>query len=57
MPIYVFECNECNKEFETVTKIGTTNTECKYCGCEAQKTMNSFLTVSTGLPNGFAHGK
>lgn len=57
MPIYVFECNECNKEFETATKIGTTNTECKYCGGEAQKTMNSFLTVSTGLPNGFAHGE
>lgn len=51
MPIYKFKCSNCSDEREYIVKMLQKVTTCQVCGGESIY-QNSFLTVSTGLPNG-----
>lgn len=51
MPIYEFTCKQCGTISDELVKIGTQKHKCK-CGGEMVKSQGSYLTVSTGLPNG-----
>lgn len=51
MPFYEFRCEKCGDQSEYLVKMMQKTTECKVCGGHALYQM-SFMTVSTGLPNG-----
>ena len=37
MPIYEFQCPECNTKYERVCKVGETSYSCKSCGSVSQQ--------------------
>lgn len=51
MPIYEFKCKDCGDNREYIVKSMQKVTKCEKCGGQAEYQM-SFMTVSTGLPNG-----
>jgi putative FmdB family regulatory protein len=50
MPIYDYQCPNCEYKFEELGKYEEIP-ECPKCGCPVKK-LPIYLTASTGLPNG-----
>lgn len=51
MPFYEFRCENCGDQREYLVKMMQKTTKCQVCNGPAVYQM-SFMTVSTGLPNG-----
>ncbi|MEN6521733.1 MAG: zinc ribbon domain-containing protein [Armatimonadota bacterium] len=46
MPIYEFRCNECDKKFEKLCKVGQNDAACPDCGGESSKLFSAFFARS-----------
>ncbi|MEN6370764.1 MAG: zinc ribbon domain-containing protein [Armatimonadota bacterium] len=47
MPIYEFRCNNCDRKFEKLCKMGQNDAACPDCGGEATKLFSTFFGRST----------
>jgi putative FmdB family regulatory protein len=54
MPIYVYQCPECDAKFEKLTSMGSAAPDCPDCGGETRKVPApiQFLSVSGNGANG-----
>lgn len=50
MPIYTFRCIVCEKEFESLVKMGTKSMACEHCGKYAHKiqSLSNFILKGGG---------
>jgi len=49
MPIYEFECSDCEERFEELSGVGTERASCPICGAEADRRLSIF-GVATRQP-------
>ena len=55
MPIYVFVCNKCKAEFESIEKVGTKLTYCPDCGKIAMRHKRPLRNSLIGLHKQVKH--